>query len=361
MTPEATLPLLYAPWLRAITGGPIPAETQATCDHCVMLPSSGSAPDATYFHPVTKCCAFQPHLPNFLAGRLLSDVDASMSAGRIELEERIARRVAVTPRWAGPGSVFGLLYRSVPQVFGRAPALRCQFLTSTGGCGIWKHRPGVCATWFCKHVRGNVGSRFWRLADKLLQSVEHDLSFWCLAELRVGSAEADELAPRTSPDVSEVGGEIDWAHYRKLWGEWAGREIDFYRACGRLVEPLSWDQVEQICGPRVRILAGLLRDAYASLGSEVIPERLRLGQITFSAIEGNAYRVVSYSHYDPVLMPERLARVLRYFDGRPTEEALEAILTQESIRLDLSLVRRMVDFGILLPCSFENSALPILN
>ena len=170
MTSEASLPPLYAPWLRAVTGGSIPAETKATCDNCAMLPSPGSPPDATYFHPVSRCCTFQPHLPNYLAGRLLSDDEPSMSAGRAELEARIGRRVAVTPRWAGPGSVFGLLYRSTPGAFRRAAALKCQFLTPTGGCGIWKHRPAVCATWFCKFVRGNVGSRFWKLADRLMQS-----------------------------------------------------------------------------------------------------------------------------------------------------------------------------------------------
>ena len=56
---EAALPPLYAPWLREVTGGPIPGETKATCDHCVMLPSPGSAPQAVYFHPATKCCAYR--------------------------------------------------------------------------------------------------------------------------------------------------------------------------------------------------------------------------------------------------------------------------------------------------------------
>jgi hypothetical protein len=350
MNPEASLPLLYGPWLRAITGGLIPAEVNATCDNCAMLPSPGSSPDASYFHPVTKCCAYQPHLPNFLAGRLLEDVDTSMAEGRQELEARIARRVAITPRWAGPGEVFALLYRNVPRVFGRAPALGCHFLTATGGCGIWKHRPAVCATWFCKYVRGKVGSRFWKLADKLLQTVESDLSLWCLAELGVGSAEVDQATSRAAPDVSELGGDIDWARYRKLWGEWAGREIDFYRDCGRLVEPLTWDQVEQISGPRVRILAELVRDAYASLGSQAIPERLKVGRLAFVGVEGNTYRVVSYSQFDPLLMPEKLATVLHYFDGRPTEEALESILAQQGVRLDLGLVRRMVDFGVLQGC-----------
>ena len=73
MIAEAALPPLYAGWLRSITGGPIPAETKATCDHCAMLAPPEKSPGAIYFDPATKCCAFQPHLPNFVAGQILGD------------------------------------------------------------------------------------------------------------------------------------------------------------------------------------------------------------------------------------------------------------------------------------------------
>jgi len=59
------------------------------------------------------------------------------------------------------------------------------------------------------------------------------------------------------------------------------------------------------------------------------------------------YRVGSYSPYDPALVPEELVHALRYFDGRPTEEALAAILMERNLRVDLRLVRRLVDFGLL--------------
>jgi hypothetical protein len=162
------------------------------------------------------------------------------------------------------------------------------------------------------------------------------------------------------PHVSELGGEIDLAKYRELWGDWEGREIDFYRACAQLVNPLTWERVEQVCGPRVRILAGLLRDAYLHLTSEAIPERLQLCEFRISGVEGDGFRVVAYSPYDPLIMPERLARALHYFDGRFTEEALEAISREQGLQVDLSLVRRMVDFGLLQACA-EKNVLPVLR
>ncbi len=361
MISDATLPELYAPWLRTVAGGPIPAETKATCDHCAMLASPGSGPDAGYFHPDTKCCTFKPNLPNFLAGRILSESDPSMLEGRKAVEAQIARRVAVKPSEVSSGFVFSLLYGATPFAMGRAPALRCHYLSPGGECGIWKHRPGVCATWYCKHVRGATGHRFWKLADKLLREVEQDLAYWCMAQHQVGSGELGELAPQTRPHVSELDGEIDWAQYRRLWGNWAGREIEFYQACARLVETLTWPQVEENCGPRVGILAGLVRDAYAHLESSAIPERLRIKEVTFTGFEGGNYKVTAYSGFDPLLMPERLARVLRYFDGRPTEEALQAILVERSVRLDLSLVRRLVDFGILEAWDSGKSLFPMVS
>ena len=367
MTSEAALPTLYAPWLRTVAGGPIAAETKATCDCCVMLPpkdnpSVAKPSDVLYFHPDTKCCAFQPDLPNFLAGRILSEMDTSMTAGRGALEKRIARRVAVKPSRVGSGVVFGLLYRATPGVFGRAPALRCHYLSSDGNCGVWKHRPGVCATWLCKHVRGAAGSDFWKLTDKLLRAVEWDLAYWCMAQLGVGLGELGEpTPPQPTPHVSELQGEIDWPHYRRLWGNWAGREVEFYQACDRLVETLTWRQVEERCGPRVAILAGLVRDAYKHLASPPIPERLRMANFRFVGLEANGFRVRAYSKYDPLLMPEALVRVLRYFDGRPTDEVLETIQTEQSTVLAPSLVRRMVDFGILESCDPDPGPLRVLS
>ncbi len=359
---EATLPPLYAPCLREVAGGPIPGETRATCDQCVMLPKEGSAPDAISFHPLTKCCAYQPDIPNFLAGRILADSDPRMTHGRAALEQRIERRSGVVPRGVKSTSTFRLLYARSPNVFGRAPALKCPHLTGEGGCGIWRYRPGVCATWYCKHVRGETGFRFWRLSDKLLREVESDLALWCAAEMNTGSVDLANLDPESidRPDVSELGGPLNGVRYRELWGAWEGREQEFYRACAKLAEPLAWDAVLGICGPRVRILAQLARDAYQNLTSTAIPERLRLGSVQLTGVVDGEYQVTAYSPYDPLTMPEQLAGVLRYFDGRSTEEALAAILTERNVSLDLSLVRRMVDFG-LLTAATEAGPFPILS
>ena len=118
--------------------------------------------------------------------------------------------------------------------------------------------------------------------------------------------------------------------------------------------------MEAACGPRVRILADLLRDAYAHLLSDAIPERLRLRELHIIGVHAGQYRVVAYSPLDPLTMPEALAPVLHHFDGRPTDEALAAILHEHGIRIDPGLVRRMVDFEILEACD-NHQLLPILK
>ncbi len=299
---EATLPPLYAPWLREIAGGPIPRETVATCEHCVMLPQAGSAPDPSFFLPGIKCCTFEPSIPNFLAGRILADVDPSTARGRAALEARIASRVGVAPRGVQSSAVARLLYERTPNAFGHAPALRCPYLVDDGACGVWRHRPGVCATWFCKHVRGETAFRFWKLSDRLLRAVESDLVVWCAAEIAPGSDElsAPELGHLA---VSDLGGPVDPVRYREAWGAWEGRERELYIAAAELADGLRWEGVLAISGPTVRVLAGLVREAAERLMSESLPKKLRLGSVELVQGPGGEMRVLSYSPYDPLAVP----------------------------------------------------------
>jgi hypothetical protein len=60
-------------------------------------------------------------------------------------------------------------------------------------------------------------------------------------------------------------------------------------------------------------------------------------------------RISTYSGYDPLEVPNQVMELLPYFDGRPTEEALAAIADERGIRLEPDLVRKLVDFMLLVP------------
>ncbi len=352
------LPPLYARWVSELLGGVIPREAQATCDACPMKGQPGEEPldRLTFFDPVIKCCTYVPELYNFLVGRILADTDPQAQAGRATVEKRIADGVGVTPLGLMQSPVFSLLYQNSSDSFGRSRSLRCpHFLEDTGRCGVWRHRESTCATWFCKHVRGNVGYTFWRRGlHRLLQVVERDLSRWCVLELYgsdatlqnvvasaawAGAADpvtGDSLDNRVSPKV-----------YAEVWGEWRGREVEFYGRCADLVAPLCWSEVLAICGPEARACERVTRHAYERLTSEEVPQRLEVGAFQLVRVQRKVARVSSYSSYDPLDVPAAVMEVLPYFDDRPTDEALAAIEEERGLRLEPDLVRKLVDFGLL--------------
>ena len=96
--PPSTLPPLYAGWIDDLLDGPLPHESEATCEDCAMWPGAGSSgAGALAFHPETKCCTYIPSLPNFLVGRIVEDDDPAMAPGRASVEARIDARLGVTP------------------------------------------------------------------------------------------------------------------------------------------------------------------------------------------------------------------------------------------------------------------------
>jgi len=97
------------------------------------------------------------------------------------------------------------------------------------------------------------------------------------------------------------------------------------------------------------LYARLTAAAYQKLVSDEIPPSLEVGKMQLVQIKQNVTRVCTYSSFDPLDLPGVVMQVLGYFDGRPTAEALAAIADEKEIRLDPSLVRKMVDFALLVP------------
>jgi len=358
--PPSVLPPLYAAWLEQHLGGPIPPEREATCAECAMLRPDGAAKrsDERYFRAEVKCCSYRPNLPNFLVGQTLSDSDPLVAPGRATLERRIAGGVTVTPLGVHSGPIYTLLYRRSREVaFGRSLRLRCPFYRDEGGgrCDIWRHRNAVCATFFCRYVRGAIGQRFWGELLELLEAVEEGLSHWCLAELGADVTSLRQLLPRNPvddenplepADIDEV---ADVATYRATWGHWLGREHEFYRECARLVGQLRWPDVARLCGARATLLATLVQAAYADLLSEELPAALVAGAFKIWELSPDRCCLTSYSLCDSLDAPRALLAALPYFDGRPWPEAVAAVAEGEGIKLDRSLVRKLVDFEILMP------------
>jgi len=300
-----------------------------------------------------------PTLWNFLVGRVLDENTSDTVNGRVSVERRIDRKVAVSPLGLMMTPLFELLYKTSPDAFGRSSALRCpHYLADQGGtCGVWRHRNAVCATYFCKIERGLIGREFWGRVRQLFEAVEAQLARWCLVQLDIEAEVLKALFPRhgvphdvLGPTVEPRGEEAVALHDR-IWGKrWSGREREFYVECGRLVSSLSWLDVTRLCGPDVHVFVHLAQDAYAALLAENVPDRLRLETINIMPGAGAATYVRTYSATDMLAVPRKLLDVLHLFDGqRTTDAAVEEIANRTDIEMERSLLRKLVDFGVLTP------------
>ncbi|MBM3811099.1 MAG: hypothetical protein FJW20_05635 [Acidimicrobiia bacterium] len=338
-------------WIRQMLGQAPPVEITSDCTNCVMVKPEGESIGAQfYFDPDVRCCTYEPALPNYIAGRILRDSDPERAAGRASLEARMARRVDTLPWGIRRSKRFDTLYGSNAALFGRAADLGCPHLTEGSlGCGIWPYRPGVCSTWYCKHDRGQTGHAFWNNLALLLREVELMMGAWCVAELHGGRAAMRQaLNPEAGiPVSSDLGGEMDEKEYGKLWGNWAGKEAEFFQACAAKMDDIRWEDVERIGGVRMRTMADLTRTAFEKLLDMDVPQRLQAGPFRILASSRGKRTVETYSGFNPIKMPEALFRALPYFDGRPTAESIAEIRTKEKLRLQPALVRRLADFGIL--------------
>jgi hypothetical protein len=320
---------LYSDWMDQFLSGPIPPETKATCDDCAMLPQPGMPHGVIFFHPETKCCTYEPPLANYRIGLILSDDDPELAAGRHTVEERIRKGVAITPWGLHMSAHYQRRYKSDTNAFGRDLTLLCPHYVE-GRCGIWRHNPAACSTWFCKHVRGATGREFWIDLSELLREVDTRIGIWCALELGIHADPSD--------GVGDKG---------ELWGVWAGREAELFRACTQLVCSLKWADITRISGPGVTVLAERVREQHAKLTSPAMLEHPLMGLVQIEGMVAGKCSAATYSPYDPLRIAPELVDVLPHFDGRPMDEVLEEIRVQRGIRLDPALVRRMADFRVL--------------
>jgi hypothetical protein len=284
-----------------------------------------------------------------------------MAAGRATIESRLQAGLAVTPLGLEQPLKSRFLYTHMePRAFGRAESLLCpHYLSEQGGmCGIWKYRDSVCSTWFCKYERGAVGRDFWESAKLLLLAVEDDLSRWCAFKLELDETSLDILlTPRAGADrrltlpvlkMEDLDDLVDPDQQRRIWSDWYGREQEFYRACAELVTPLSWSDVLDICGPETQVRARRTQQLYRRLTSSEIPARLRMGNFTIVEATPEFSRLYHPGiGMDVFQISSRVMQLLPYFDGRPVSESVQEVIDKERLRFTDELLRRLVDFKIL--------------
>jgi hypothetical protein len=313
---------------------------------CPPTNAQAATASLTVFSPDAKCCTYLPTLPNFLVGMILADEDPQAAAGRESVQQRIALGVGVTPLGIQAGPHFTLIYKHAADgLFGRSPGLRCpHFLAAGGGlCGIWRHRNAVCSTWFCKYERGDVGKKYWESMLHLLTMVERHLSLWAASSL---GESVKDLGPALLPYYATV-----FEPTSSRWtGGRTGSPSEFYREAAKLVNELTWAQVQDIGGPELALLVGRLRAAHGALQRAEAPDRLRLGTVTTSSRPDGNVALMGYSPHDMLVVSASLAEALNRFDGRHwTSEVCKELENRPGVTIDHPTLVRLVDFGVLQP------------
>ena len=345
----ARLPTLAGRWLEAVLPGPLPAEPHATCDDCAMAPPEGveHQPGGAYFDPGYKCCTFVPTLPNYAAGGALA------GPGAARVEARLARRLGLFPLGLTETPREALLAREGPSGFGHSRALVCPYLTEASGCAIWEQRNAICATWFCRHARGEVSERLWRAVKLYLSAAERVVALHCALSLDLGDealallAWPAPLATRGALDAHSLDDRADPARARARWGRWFGQEREFYAACAAESAGVDAARLRQLGGVSLDLLGRALQIAWRGASDTALPPRLRLGALRVLSFEGAHATVEGYSPYDLLDLPRALLEVLPFFDGASVDEARARALTERRLKVSSSLVRKLLDFGIL--------------
>lgn len=233
-----------------------PSETVADCFNCPKVKSEG-------FRPGVKCCTYHPKVPNYLLGLALNSPSK-------ELIERLIARGFLTPEGSGHTPLQWLEVMRLDQSadYGKSEKVVCDFL-DRGLCGIYNFRNSACSTYFCGYDQP-WGEAFWERVHHLMARCELALVQIAMREVgfdlvsyfnnydSLNSKTPEELCcledKSWKPDVMKL-----------LWGDFYGRESDFFFACAEVVTSLRdpWQRIvsERLIRPNIMEISSMEPDA----------------------------------------------------------------------------------------------------
>lgn len=323
----------------------VPVETLATCLDCAMCvkPNEPAMPGVEYFKPDAKCCTFFPKLPNYLVGGLLSDNSPEMAEGRRRVQEKIEARIGINPYGVFPPKKYSLIHKyGNEQAFGRNQSLLCPyFVKDNGTCSVWKFRESTCTTYYCKSVTGHDGQKFWSVLRAYLLHAQESLVWYALYKLNwdvesisnhLNTYNSDSLG---IPDLDDT--PLPDEAYSKLWGEWAGREMEFFKRTHEIIRSVSQEEFVSFAGMNQRVFLKWLTKRRDEMISPKMPSILiRNPQLRVMPIGDEKYMVKTDTGF--FMIENSLYQVLDLFDGKRTTAEVAKIVEEEwddTLREDL--------------------------
>ena len=336
------LPALYKEILPDFFASEIPVESKATCANCAMCAENcdGAVESADgpqrFFEPSTKCCTFHPNLPNYLVGAILADESPEMAEGRNRILAKIESRVGVSPYGISAPGKYSFLYGNSREFFGRSLSMRCPYFMEgeAGSCSIWKYRESVCSTYFCKHVSGAAGRKFWSRLKTYLAISETQLTRFATLDLYPDYvlSERHPTEPpgrKLTPEEIEDKGPSEES-YKTLWGSWQGMEKEYFLECYRLVRELKKEDFTRLVGLDGEVTLQILRRDRENAVEPKLPPKLKLNpELTVKWLADGSVAVGGYSELDALAMASESFLLLKDFRGDKTVAATRQAMRAE--------------------------------
>jgi hypothetical protein len=294
----------------------LPDEPLATCARCAMAPLPG-APAAVardrIFTAKARCCTYHPRMANFLVGRALRR--GGVGAERLRL--RLQDPDGVSALGVDAGKVRGDRLRGrSDDDFGRNELLTCPYwVEGPLGCSVHADRESVCRTWFCKLQHGLRGQEAWAPVNVLLRHTEMLLAEYCR-----------DLLPWDPADPAST-----------------------YVAAADLVDATGDDVLRGLRTARTDVFVQNARAAIERRDApmpDVLVGRLR----AWERLPSGAWRVTSFSPFDPSEAPPWLFELLGRFDGvRTWREALDLAVVEAQVEIPADAVSWLWQRGLVGP------------
>jgi len=331
-------PAFYAPLLPEYFRLEIAEEKRSTCSNCAMCasPEGSPPPTAVTFHPATKCCTRHPNLPNYAVGALLSDEDPALAEGKQRVAAMIAQRVGVWPTGMRSSNRHRLLEQNMDRrAFGQTPSLRCPYFNegNGGSCSIWAYRPAVCASYFCKPVSGQLGQMLWDELKEYMQSVERELICYTTAKLQpeflpISLIQSEGRSKLSREDLEELA--PPEAEYAAAWGQWVGREQEYYKACYEAVRALSPQEFEGVIGHAAKRRMHRLHQRYLFASNTEPLDCVRYNPTaSVRAMPNGEVAVSAYSEHDALVLSQEMFATLTEFTGEEPTTVVQQRLREQ--------------------------------
>jgi len=207
----------------------LPNERFTVCNKCHRVKTHNYRADC-------RCCTYFPQIPNFLLGLALKDPNSE------HLVKKLIENGSALPEGSqfSPKQFYVSTKDFTDELFGKSTLISCPFIAHEApACGIYPYRNSICATFFCETDHGDEGVEYWDKVQVLAGQIETSICQWVMDEIGLDAKSYIERMNSLSEKIDALSdpssGSWSLSTRKFLWGEWFGRECEFFGKCADLV------------------------------------------------------------------------------------------------------------------------------